>query len=755
MIPQTFKEVIDLGDGREISIETGKLAKQAHGSVVVQSGKCMLLCTVVSNYHAADVDFLPLTVDYREKFAAAGRYPGGFFKREARPSDGEVLTMRLVDRVLRPLFPKDYHSETQVMIQLMSHDDEVMPDAMAGLAASAAIQLSDFPFECPISEARVGRINGEFVINPTRAQLLESDIDMMIGASADSVMMVEGEMNEISEEEMADAIKFAHEAIKVQCAAQVKLAEAFGKKEVREYEPEVEDEDLAKKIHDMVYDKTYAIAKAGSAKHERGEAFSNIKEEVFESFSEEEQEELGKLIHKYVAKAQKSAIRNLTLDEGLRLDGRKTDEIRPIWCEVDYLPSTHGSAIFTRGETQALATVTLGTSREANQIDMPSYEGEERFYLHYNFPPFSTGEARPIRGTSRREVGHGNLAQRALKGMVPEDCPYTVRVVSEILESNGSSSMATVCAGTMAMMDAGVQLKKPVSGIAMGLITDVDSGKYAVLSDILGDEDHLGDMDFKVTGTADGITACQMDIKVKGLSYEILVNALKQAREGRLHILGKITETIASPNAEVKDHAPTMVTRRIPNEFIGALIGPGGKVIQELQKETDTTIVINEDPVTEEGIVEVLGVGSKGIDAVMAKIDSLLFKPEVGSVYEVKVIKMLDFGAVVEYVDAPGNEVLLHVSELAWERTENVSDVVNMGDIFDVKYFGIDPKTRKEKVSRKAILPKPEGWQPRPPRDNNRGGGRDNRGRDNRGRDNRNRDNRRDDRKPREDKKED
>jgi len=749
MIPQTFKEVIDLGDGREISIETGKLAKQAHGSVVVQSGKCMLLCTVVSNYHAADVDFLPLTIDYREKFAAAGRYPGGFFKREARPSDGEVLTMRLVDRVLRPLFPKDYHSETQVMIQLMSHDDEVMPDAMAGLAASAAIQLSDFPFECPISEARVGRINGEFVINPTRAQLLESDIDMMIGASADSVMMVEGEMNEISEEEMADAIKFAHEAIKVQCAAQVKLAEAFGKKEVREYEPEVEDEDLAKKIHDMVYDKTYAIAKAGSAKHERGEAFSNIKEEVFESFSEEEQEELGKLIHKYVAKAQKSAIRNLTLDEGLRLDGRKTDEIRPIWCEVDYLPSTHGSAIFTRGETQALATVTLGTSREANQIDMPSYEGEERFYLHYNFPPFSTGEARPIRGTSRREVGHGNLAQRALKVMVPEDCPYTVRVVSEILESNGSSSMATVCAGTMAMMDAGVQLKKPVSGIAMGLITDVDSGKYAVLSDILGDEDHLGDMDFKVTGTADGITACQMDIKVKGLSYEILVNALKQAREGRLHILGKITETIATPNAEVKDHAPTMVTRRIPNEFIGALIGPGGKVIQELQKETDTTIVINEDPVTEEGIVEVLGVGSKGIDAVMAKIDSLLFKPEVGSVYEVKVIKMLDFGAVVEYVDAPGNEVLLHVSELAWERTENVSDVVNMGDVFDVKYFGIDPKTRKEKVSRKAILPKPEGWQPRPPRDNNRGGGRDNRGRDNRGRDNR-----RDDRHPRGDKKE-
>ncbi|ARV10211.1 polyribonucleotide nucleotidyltransferase [Winogradskyella sp. PC-19] len=754
MIPKTYKEVIDLGDGREISIETGKLAKQAHGSVVVQSGKCMLLCTVVSNYHQNDVDFLPLTVDYREKFAAAGRYPGGFFKREARPSDGEVLTMRLVDRVLRPLFPKDYHSETQVMIQLMSHDPNVMPDAMAGLAASAAIQLSDFPFECPISEARVGRINGEFIINPTLAQLEESDIDMMIGASADSVMMVEGEMDEISEEEMADAIKFAHEHIKVQCAAQVRLAEAVGKKEVREYEPERADEELAKKIHDMVYDKTYAIAKAGSAKHERGAKFSEIKEEVFNAFSEEEQADLGKLIHKYVAKAQKEAIRNLTLDEGLRLDGRKTTDIRPIWCEVDYLPSTHGSSVFTRGETQALATVTLGTSRDANQIDMPSQEGEERFYLHYNFPPFCTGEARPIRGTSRREVGHGNLAQRALKGMVPDDCPYTVRVVSEVLESNGSSSMATVCAGTMAMMDAGVQMTKPVSGIAMGLISDADSGKYAVLSDILGDEDHLGDMDFKVTGTADGITACQMDIKVKGLSYEILVNALQQARDGRLHILEKLTDTIATPNAEVKDHAPTMITRRIPNEFIGALIGPGGKVIQEMQKETETTIVINEDPVTEEGIVEILGVGKTGIDAVMAKIDSLLFKPEVGSVYEVKVIKMLDFGAVVEYMEAPGNEVLLHVSELAWERTENVSDVVNMGDVFDVKYFGIDKRTRKEKVSRKAILPKPEGYVERPPRDNNRNG-RDNRGRDNRGRDNRNRDNRRDDRKPREDKKED
>lgn len=738
MIPKVFKEVIDLGDGREISIETGKLAKQAHGSVVVQSGKCMLLCTVVSNYEQSDVDFMPLTVDYREKFAASGRYPGGFFKREARPSDGEVLTMRLVDRVLRPLFPKDYHAETQVMIQLMSHDEDVMPDAMAGLAASAAIQLSDIPFECAISEVRIGRIDGEFIINPTRTQLLESDIDMVIGASADSVMMVEGEMDEISEEDMVEAIKFGHGHVKRQCEAQTRLAEAFGKKQVREYDGERIDEALKKKIHDMVYDKVYAIAKSASAKHERSDAFSAIKEEVKATFSEEEMADYGEMVSRYYYEAEKEAVRDLTLKEGIRLDGRKTDEIRPIWCEVDYLPSTHGSAIFTRGETQALTTVTLGTSREASHIDMPSYEGDETFYLHYNFPPFSTGEARPIRGTSRREIGHGNLAQRALKGMVPDDCPYTVRVVSEVLESNGSSSMATVCSATMALMDAGIQLIKPVSGIAMGLISDTESGKYAVLSDILGDEDHLGDMDFKVTGTAEGITACQMDIKVKGLSYEILVKALKQAEAGRLHILDKLVETIAQPNPDVKPHAPKMVTVTIPNEFIGGLIGPGGKVIQELQKATKTTIVINEDPVTEEGIVEILGTDQEGIDAVLAKIDSLIFKPEIGSVYEVKVIKMLDFGAVVEYADAPGNEILLHVSELAWERTENVSDVVKMGDVFDVKYMGIDPRTKKERISRKVLLPKPEGYAARAPRSENRSGGRDNRSRDNdRGRDNR------------------
>ncbi len=733
MIPKVFKEVIDLGDGREITIETGKLAKQAHGSVVVTMGKAMLLCTVVSSYKAGTVDFLPLTVDYREKFAAAGRYPGGFFKREARPSNNEILTMRLVDRVLRPLFPKDYHSETQVMIQLMSNDEDVMPDALAGLAASAAIQLSDFPFECAISEARVARIDGEFVINPSRAQLETADMDMMIGASADSVMMVEGEFDECSEEDMANAIKFAHESIKVQCAAQVRLAEAFGKKEVREYAEEASDEVLAEKINTAVYQQIYDVAKRGTSKEERTTAFSEIKEVLKATFSEEETAEYGDLIGKYFNKAQKAAIRDLTLNEGLRLDGRKTDEIRPIWCEVDYLPSTHGSAIFTRGETQALATVTLGTSREASKIDTPSYEGEETFYLHYNFPPFCTGEARPLRGTSRREIGHGNLAQRALKGMIPADCPYTVRVVAEVLESNGSSSMATVCSGTMALMDAGIQLTRPVSGIAMGLISDAESGKFAVLSDILGDEDHLGDMDFKVTGTEKGITACQMDIKVKGLSYDVLESALAQARDGRLHILGKLTDTISAPEGDVKAHAPKMVTSVIPNDMIGAFIGPGGKHIQELQKETGTTIVLNEDPVTEEGIVEILGTDPAGIETVLARIESMLFRPEVGSVYEVKVIKILDFGPVVEYVEAPGNEVLLHISELAWERTEKVSDVVSMGDIFDVKYFGKDPRTRKEKVSRKALLEKPEGYVARPPREN------------------KGRDNRRDDRKPRRD----
>ena len=706
MIPKIFTQEIRLEDGRIITLETGKIAKQADGSVVVKMGDCMLLATAVSARKASPVDFLPLTVDYREKFAAAGKFPGGFFKREARPSDQEILTMRLVDRVLRPLFPKDYHAETQVMIQLMSHDDNVMPDSLAGLAASAAIQLSDIPFEYPISEVRVARVDGMFLINPSKEQLAESDIDIMIGASKDSVAMVEGEFDEISEEEMLDAISFGHEAIKNQIKAQVALAEAFGKKETRTYEEEDHDEILEKTIHEKTYDSFYKIAKEGLSKSERSERFSEIKENYIASLSEEEVEKKSDLIGRYISNSQKKAVRDLVLAEGIRLDGRKTTDIRPIWCEIDYLPSTHGSALFTRGETQALATATLGTSRDSNVIDSPTNQGEENFYLHYNFPPFSTGEARPLRGTSRREVGHGNLAQRALKKVIPDNCPYTVRIVSEVLESNGSSSMATVCAGTMALMDAGVQITKPVSGIAMGLITEGDS--FAVLSDILGDEDHLGDMDFKVTGTKDGITACQMDIKIKGLSFDIMTQALNQARDGRLHILNHLTDTIAKPNEGVKAHAPKMINRRIPNEYIGALIGPGGKVIQELQKESGCTIVINEDPVTEEGIVEILGTSPEGIAMVEGKIDSITFKPKVGNTYEVKVIKMLDFGAVVEYIEAPGNEVLLHVSELAWERTANVSDVVNLGDVLDVKYFGIDSRTRKEKVSRKALLPRPE-----------------------------------------------
>ncbi len=614
--------------------------------------------------------------------------------------------MRLVDRVLRPLFPDDYHAETQVMIQLMSHDDNVMPDALAGLATSAALAVSDIPFYNLISEVRVARIDGKLVINPSREELEKSDIDMMIGASMDSVAMVEGEMKEISEAEMVEAIKFAHEAIKVQIVAQQKLRAKLNSQEYRTYEGEIEDEAVYAKVKAAAYDKCYAIAQEASGKAERGEKFLAVKEEAKALFTEEEYAEnadLAGLVGKYFYKTNKEAVRNVILEKGIRLDGRKTTEIRPIWCETDYLPSVHGSSLFTRGETQALATVTLGTSKEANQIDSPSEQGEEKFYLHYNFPPFSTGEAKPLRGTSRREVGHGNLAQRALKNMIPADCPYTIRVVSEVLESNGSSSMATVCAGTMALMDAGVQMTKPVSGIAMGLITDGE--KFAVLSDILGDEDHLGDMDFKVTGTADGITACQMDIKIEGLRYDIMEQALAQARDGRLHILGKLTETIAAPRAEVKAHAPKIITRTIPGNFIGALIGPGGKVIQELQKATGTTIVINE--VDEQGVVEILGTNPDGIKAVLAKIDSLTFKPQVGEAYEVKVIKMLDFGAVVEYTAAPGNEVLLHVSELAWERTENVADVVKMGDVFQVKYLGVDPKTKKEKVSKKALVPRP------------------------------------------------
>ena len=702
MIPQVKREIIDLGDGRSISIETGKLAKQADGSVVVRMGNAMLLATVVANKEAGEgVDFLPLTVDYREKFAAAGRFPGGFFKREARPSDQEILTMRLVDRVLRPLFPKEYYCEVQIMIQLMSHDENVMPDALAGLAASACLAVSDIPFDGPISEVRVGRINGEFVINPNRTELEQSDMDIMVGASRDFVAMVEGEMNEVSEKEMADAIRFAHEAIKIQIEAQERLKAQVGK-EIRTYHIPEENQEIAKKIYDFCYDKCYAIAKEDTSKHERSDKFAAVKEECEAIFSEEELEEYSSLISKYFGKAQKEAVRNLILNENIRLDGRNTTQIRPIWCEVGYLPSPHGSSIFTRGETQALATVTLGTSREANVIDIPSEQGEEKFYLHYNFPPFSTGEARPLRGTSRREIGHGNLAQRALKKMIPADCPYTIRLVSEILESNGSSSMATVCAGTLALMDAGIQMVKPVSGIAMGLITDGD--KYAVLSDILGDEDHLGDMDFKVTGTKDGITACQMDIKIKGLTYEILEKALAQAKEGRMHILGKITETIATPAENVKPHAPKIVKIEMPKEYIGAFIGTGGKNIQELQERTKTTIVVEE--VGELGVVEILGTDAEGIKEAQEAVYAVSFEPKEGEVYKVRVARLVDFGAFVEFV--PGKDSLLHISEIAWERIEKSSDVLKEGDIIEVKYLGIDPKTKKSRVSRKVLLPKPD-----------------------------------------------
>lgn len=706
MIPNVLQETIDLGDGRTIQIETGKLAKQADGSVVIKTGNCVLLATVVSARTAnPGVDFLPLTVDFREKFSAAGRFPGGFFKREARPSDSEILTMRLVDRVLRPLFPDDYHAETQIMIQLLSYDEEVMPDSLAGLAASAALAVSDIPFYNYISEVRVARVNGEFIINPTKTQLAEADIDMMIGASKDSVAMVEGEMDEISESEMLEAIKIAHEAIKKQVEAQERLRAQLNLS-YRDYEKEKSDENIQKKVFDFAYDKSFEIASSASAKHERSEKFAELEEEIKALFTEEELEENGDLVHKYFHDVQKDAVRNLILDKGIRLDGRTTNEIRPIWCEVDYLPSTHGSSIFTRGETQALATVTLGTSRDVNVIDLPSDQGEENFYLHYNFPPFSTGEARPLRGVSRREIGHGNLAQRALKGMIPADCPYTIRLMSDVLESNGSSSMATVCAGTMALMDAGIQMKKPVSGIAMGLISDATSGKFAVLSDILGDEDHLGDMDFKVTGTADGITACQMDIKIEGLSYDILEQALEQAREGRLHILGKLTETIAQPNEQVKPHAPKIIKITIPKDFIGAIIGPGGKNIQALQETTGTTIVINEEG--NMGIVEILGTSQEGIDQAIQSVQNSTFEPEVGETYKVTVTKMLDFGAVIEFV--PGKDSLLHVSEFDWKRIENPSDVLKVGDVLDVKYIGIDPKTRKPKVSRKALMPRP----PRP-----------------------------------------
>lgn len=705
-IPKAITEKIVLDDGREIILETGKLAKQADGSVVVTCGGTMLLATVVAAKEAnPGVDFLPLTVDYRDKFSAGGRIPGGFMKREGRPTDEEILTMRLVDRVLRPLFPDDFHAEIQVMIQLISYDGSILPDSLAGLAASAAISITDIPFNGPISEVRIIRHNGKYIINPSLAQMDDGfDLDIMVGASKDSIVMIEGEMSEISEKDMIDAISVAHEAIKKQVDAEERLAAKVGKSQPkREYCHETHDEELRSAITEFSYQKIYDIAKTPSEKHERSEKFDAVLEEFLSRYTEEELEEKKSLAATYFHDVQKDAVRQLILNEGIRLDGRDTKTIRPIWCEVNYLPGSHGSAIFTRGETQSLTTVTLGSSLDANRVDNVISQHEEKFYLHYNFPPFSTGEVRPVRGVSRREIGHGNLAQRALKYVIPKDSPYTIRVVSDILESNGSSSMATVCAGTLALMDAGIKIKKPVSGIAMGLITDKESGKWSVLSDILGDEDHLGDMDFKVTGTADGITACQMDIKIQGLSFEIMEKALNQAKEGRLHILGKILETISAPNDHLKPNAPKLVSLEIPKDFIGAVIGPGGKIIQQLQKDTDTVITIEES--NDVGKVEISGVDQAKIDEAIEKIKQIAFVPEVGATYKAKVVSIKPFGAFVEI--SKGVEGLVHISELEWRRLEKVEDSVKLGDIIEVKYLGVDDK-KKIKLSRKVLLPKPE-----------------------------------------------
>ncbi|WP_321438925.1 polyribonucleotide nucleotidyltransferase [uncultured Bacteroides sp.] len=699
-------KTIELGDGRTITLETGKLAKQADGSVMLRMGNTMLLATVCAAKDAVPgTDFMPLQVEYKEKYAAFGRFPGGFTKREGRTSDYEILTCRLVDRALRPLFPDNYHAEVYVNIILFSADGEDMPDALAGLAASAALAVSDIPFNGPISEVRVARIDGKFVINPTFAELEKADMDIMVAATYENIMMVEGEMKEVSEAELLEAMKVAHEAIKVHCKAQMELAEAVGKTVKREYCHEVNDDDLRKAVHDACYDKSYAIAASGNKnKHEREDAFNAIRDEFKAQFTDEELAEKGALISKYYHDVEKEAMRRCILDEGKRLDGRKTTEIRPIWSEVGYLPGPHGSAIFTRGETQSLTSVTLGTKMDEKIIDNVLTKGKERFLLHYNFPPFCTGEAKAQRGTGRREIGHGNLAHMALKNIIPDNYPYVVRVVSEILESNGSSSMATVCAGTLALMDAGVKIKKPVSGIAMGLIKNAGEDKFAVLSDILGDEDHLGDMDFKVTGTKDGITATQMDIKVDGLSFDILEQALNQAKEGRMHILGKIMETIQEPRADLKDHAPRIETLIIPKEFIGAIIGPGGKIIQGMQEETGATITIEE--VEGVGKIEVSGTNKAAIENAMRLIKGIVSVPEVGEVYKGKVRSIMPYGAFVEFL--PGKDGLLHISEIDWKRLETVEEAgIKEGDEIEVKLIDVDAKTGKFKLSKKALTPRP------------------------------------------------
>jgi polyribonucleotide nucleotidyltransferase len=676
----------------------------------------MLLATVVSNKEAKeDVDFMPLSVDYQEKYASTGKFPGGFFKREARPSEYEILIARLVDRALRPLFPNDYHAETQVQISLLSADKQVMPDSLAALAASAALAVSDIPFGGPISEVRIGKVGDEYIVNPTADTLKEATIDLMVAATFDNIMMVEGEMKEVSEAEMLEALKIAHEAIKIQCQAQLDLAAEVEKANPkREYNHENHDEELQADMEQKLYDKTYEVASKSLAKHDRSEAFAEIKEAYAETLSEEDQEEKSSLIGRYFHEIEKKAVRDFVLNERKRIDGRDLDEIRPIWCEVDYLPATHGSAIFTRGETQSLVTVTLGSKLDEQTIDGAVFDGKNNFLLHYNFPAFSTGEARPNRGTSRREVGHGNLAMRALKYVIPsqEEVPYTIRIVSDILESNGSSSMASVCGGTLAMMDAGIPIRKPVSGIAMGLISDKESGKYAVLSDILGDEDHLGDMDFKVTGTKEGITACQMDIKIDGLPYDILAEALEQARIGRLHILNEMGKTISEARSEFKPHVPRIEKMFIPKEFIGAVIGPGGKIIQEIQATTGTTIVLEE--IGEQGAIDIFGESKEAITQAIDSIKAIVAQPEEGEIYDGVVKSITSFGAFVEIM--PGKEGLLHISEIKWERVENVEDELSSGDKVKVKLLEVNEATGKLKLSARALLPKPEGYVERPPR---------------------------------------
>ena len=714
-------KTVQLPDGRAITIETGKVAKQADGSAVLKMGNTVLLATVCAAKEAVPgTDFMPLQVDYREQYAAAGRFPGGFTKREGKPSDNEILTSRLVDRALRPLFPSDYHTEVYVQIMLLSADGVDQPDALAGFAASCAMACSDIPFECPISECRVARVNGEYVINPTTEQMKEADMDLMVGATKDNIMMVEGEMNEVSEQDLIGALKAAHEAIKPMCELQEELMKELGTDTKREYDDETNDEELRQQIKDELYQPAYDLVKQALPKKEREESFKQLITDFLEKYdaahsdlSDEDLEEKHAEAERYYADVERDAMRRCVLDEGIRLDGRKTTDIRPIWCEVSPLPMPHGSAIFTRGETQSLSTCTLGTKLDEKLVDDVLDKSYQRFLLHYNFPPFCTGEAKAQRGVGRREIGHGHLAWRGLKGQIPEDFPYTVRLVSQILESNGSSSMATVCAGTLALMDAGVPMKKPVSGIAMGLIKNPGEEKYAILSDILGDEDHLGDMDFKTTGTKDGLTATQMDIKCDGLSFEILEKALLQAKAGREHILGKLTETIAEPRAEMKPHVPRIVTFDIPKEFIGAVIGPGGKIIQQMQEDTGTTITIDETDGV--GKVQVSAPNKESIDAAIQKIKAIVAIPEVGEIYEGTIRSIMPYGCFVEIM--PGKDGLLHISEINWNRLNTVEDAgLHEGDKIKVKLMEIDPKTGKYKLSHRVLEPKPEGYQERPRR---------------------------------------